>query len=265
MRESIQMVKWCGIASLLFLTLTYIFSVYSQVDFVFLSKVWLPKDFFLSVSSGIFASLLVVVFCETRRYFGLRTEIENKLFYRNTTLFTALKVLEVTIEDFIKHKEWNVPDNLLDKNIEVIQSEMSYLQTVEYSTFRKNQKSLLTEYELFQKKLLDEQAIIQAGIKLKLCINEIRVEYLKTQEKYLKERFDKSFFEIEKPIYTSENPKILNIFESILVYVDSIICAVDGFNLSLDMYRKNRFNWNDLKNKLVNSRFEDVYKADIQS
>lgn len=265
MRESIQMIKWGGAASLLFLILTYIFSVYSKVDFVIVSEVWLPKDFFMAVSSGIFASLLVVVFCEIRRYFSLKSEIEKKLFCHNTTLFTALKVLKITIEDYIKHKEWVVPENILDKNIEIIQGEMSYLQTVEYSTFRKNQKSLLTEYELFQKKLLDEQAIIQAGIKLKLCINEIRVEYLKTQEKYLKERFDKSFFEIEKPIYTSENPKILNIFESILVNVDSIICAVDGFNLSLDMYRKNRFNWNDLKNKLVNSRFEDVYKADIQS
>lgn len=41
MRESIQMIKWGGAASLLFLILTYIFSVYSKVDFVIVSEVWL--------------------------------------------------------------------------------------------------------------------------------------------------------------------------------------------------------------------------------
>ena len=157
MRESIQMIKWGGVASLLFLILTYIFSVYSKVDVVIVSEVWLPKDFFMAVSSGIFASLLVVVFCEIRRYFSLKSEIEKKLFCHNTTLFTALKVLKITIEDYIKHKEWVVPENILDKNIEIIQGEMSYLQTVGYITFTKSKKSLLTEYELFQKRLLDEQ------------------------------------------------------------------------------------------------------------
>lgn len=262
MRESIQMIKWGGAASLLFLILTYIFSVYSKVDFVIVSEVWLPKDFFMAVSSGIFASLLVVVFCEIRRYFSLKSEIEKKLFCHNTTLFTALKVLKITIEDYIKHKERVVPENILDKNIEIIQGEMSYLQNVGYITFTKSKKSLLTEYELFQKKLLDEQSIIQAGIKLKLCMQEIRIDYLKIQEEYLKEKFDKEFFDIQKPVYTSENPKISNILENILINIDSVICAVDGFNISLDAYRKNRFNWSSLKKNLVNSRFEDAYKTD---
>ena len=262
MRESIQMIKWGGVASLLFLILTYIFSVYSKVDVVIVSEVWLPKDFFMAVSSGIFASLLVVVFCEIRRYFSLKSEIEKKLFCHNTTLFTALKVLKITIEDYIKHKEWVVPENILDKNIEIIQGEMSYLQTVGYITFTKSKKSLLTEYELFQKRLLDEQSIIQAGTKLKLCMQEIRIDYLKIQEEYLKEKFDKEFFDIQKPVYTSENPKISNILENISINIDSVICAVDGFNISLDAYRKNRFNWSSLKKNLVNSRFEDAYRTD---
>ena len=245
MRESIQMIKWGGVASLLFLILTYIFSVYSKVDVVIVSEVWLPKDFFMAVSSGIFASLLVVVFCEIRRYFSLKSEIEKKLFCHNTTLFTALKVLKITIEDYIKHKEWVVPENILDKNIEIIQGEMSYLQTVGYITFTKSKKSLLTEYELFQKRLLDEQSIIQAGTKLKLCMQEIRIDYLKIQEEYLKEKFD-----------------ISNILENISINIDSVICAVDGFNISLDAYRKNRFNWSSLKKNLVNSRFEDAYRTD---
>lgn len=262
MRESIQMIKWGGVATLLFLILTYIFSVYSKVDVVIVSEVWLPKDFFMAVSSGIFASLLVVVFCEIRRYFSLKSEIEKKLFCHNTTLFTALKVLKITIEDYIKHKEWVVPENILDKNIEIIQGEMSYLQTVGYITFTKSKKSLLTEYELFQKRLLGEQSIIQAGTKLKLCMQEIRIDYLKIQEEYLKEKFDKEFFDIQKPVYTSENPKISNILENILINIDSVICAVDGFNISLDAYCKNRFNWSSLKKNLVNSRFEDAYMTD---
>lgn len=178
-------------------------------------------------------------------------------------MFTALKVLKITIEDYIKHKEWVVPENILDKNIEIIQGEMSYLQTVGYITFTKSKKSLLTEYELFQKRMLDEQSIIQVGTKLKLCMQEIRIDYLKIQEEYLKEKLDKEFFDIQKPVYTSENTKIFNILESLLINIDSVICAVDGFNISLDAYRKNRFNWNSLKKNLVNSRFEDAYKTDF--
>lgn len=51
-----------AVRSVLYLILTYIFSVYSKVDVVIVSEVWLPQDFFMAVSSGIFASLLVVVF-----------------------------------------------------------------------------------------------------------------------------------------------------------------------------------------------------------
>ena len=46
----------------------------------------------------------------------------------------------------------------------------------------------------------------------------------------LKEKFDKEFFDIQKPVYTSENPKISNILENISINIDSVICAVDGFN-----------------------------------
>ena len=33
----------------------------------------------------------------------------------------------------------------------------------------------------------------------------------------LKEKFDKEFFDIQKPVYTSENPKISNILENISI------------------------------------------------
>lgn len=256
MRDSIQMIKWCGCATLLFLMLTYISSVYSKVDFVLVSVVWLPKEFFLAVSSGIFASMLVVVFCEIRKYLSLKSEIENQLFNHNTTLFTAIKVLKVTIEDYITHKEL-VSDNLFDKNIEVIKGEIYFLQTVEYITFFKNKNSLSAEYELFREGLLNEQDVIQADARLKICINEIRIEFLKKQEEFLQEKFDKTYYDIEKPVYTSENPDILKLFQNILMSVDSLLDVVDNFNMSLDKHCNKRFKWNTLKEKLVQSRFKD--------
>lgn len=80
--------------------------------------------------------------------------------------------------------------------------------------------------------------INRSTAKLKLCMQEIRIDYLKIQEEYLKEKFDKEFFDIQKPVYTSENPNISNILENILINIDSVICADDGFNISLDAYRK---------------------------
>lgn len=63
MRETVLMIKWCGWLSLLFLVLTYVFSVHANVnkENSWINDIWLSDNFLITAFSGVFASLLVVL------------------------------------------------------------------------------------------------------------------------------------------------------------------------------------------------------------
>ncbi len=98
MRIAVLMIKWCSAFSFLFLILTYLFSVhvkkYPQNSFF--SEIWLSDDFLISICSGVFASLLVVILCEISRYRSLKINVEQRIYDTNVSLFITLRQYETT-------------------------------------------------------------------------------------------------------------------------------------------------------------------------
>ena len=80
MRESIKVIIWCSIVSIVFLILTYAVTVNAEAHFVVLDSVWISNNFLITLFGGIFASMLVVLLCEIQKYLSSKSRTEQYLF-----------------------------------------------------------------------------------------------------------------------------------------------------------------------------------------
>lgn len=245
MREAIIMIKWCLGTSLLSFVFTYFFSVHDNVDKdnSLISNIWLSDGFLSSVFCGIFASLLVVALCEIRRYMSLKETYKTRILSRTIILYTLLKVLKISIEDFINHKDWVVSENLLDSNLNSIKAEIDVLKEIDYETFKKSKNSLAVEYARFKGELCTHQEVLQAGLKLKIVLNIIKQENLEAQLKYTQNNMSA----LESHLYTLDNPKIAEFFNDTLGDVNYLFRLVDCFN---EKHCNAKIEWNKMKELL---------------
>lgn len=234
MRITVLMIKWCSAFSFLFLILTYLFSVhvkkYPQNSFF--SEIWLSDDFLISICSGVFASLLVVILCEISRYRSLKINVEQRIYDTNVSLFITLSVMKKAIEDCIDNKEV-VKDDFLDFFVEKFKKEKNELDSIDYTTFWNSKNSLATKYILYKAEL-SKQKIWDAGFKLKIVMHDIHKQYSKSSSSLL---------------YTPVNPAIKDVLNKILDNVNLIFSTVDCFNKALDNSCTKRFQWQNLKDE----------------
>lgn len=249
MREIIQVIKWCGKLSLLFVVATYLFYVNEEYKFIQLESKWLPYNFFVSIFSGIFASMLVVVLCEVKKYLCLKNEKEDYLFRKSLTLFSYLNVMKVTLERFISDKKLLVDDRLFDEPLHLIQNEMNCIKEVEYATFIAGQNSLTGQIGSFKYQLIQANRILQAGIRLRLLLTKIKEE--RWQEQIANRCFTTDIHGV-----SSEDEKVSILFNDIYNDVCSLLNIVDSFVKSLDAQCNGRYKWEEKKEQLNVPPFE---------
>ncbi len=59
MRESISVIKWCGLICIVFLVLTYAVTVNSEGNFITVDSVWISNSFLITLFGGVFALSLI--------------------------------------------------------------------------------------------------------------------------------------------------------------------------------------------------------------
>ena len=219
-----------------------------------INDIWLSDNFRITVFSGVFASLLVVLLSEIRSYLSLKNNVKNQIFCKTVTLYTLLNVLKISLEDYIKHKDWPVAENLLDPSMESINREMETLKGIDYTTFKKYKNLLMIEYTLFQQELYNHQDLLQAGLKLKIVISAIKRENLEEQLQFMQ----KNTGSLKSPLYTSENPKIAQLFNNLLGDVNLLLSKVESFIETLCKHNNKVAEWNKIKQSLAVARLEDM-------
>ena len=245
MRESIKIIKYCSKASLVFLLLTYVVSVNIEVHFMSIDSMLISNNFLITMFGGVFASMLVVVLCEVQKYLNVKTNTEEYLFYQSVYLYQALMQMRINIEDYLKHCEWQVPANLFDESIRMIQCEMNALQLTDYATFEHGNDSLMIEHGRFRIESLSKmQPILLAGIRLRLAINE--TEYYNLQ----KQLETHTYLSSNKQI-ASESPRVARILNDELKRVCLSVSLMDSYITAIDNYCNQRFKWDEMKVKFV--------------
>ncbi len=244
MRESIKVIKWCGSISLVFLVLTYLISVNIEGDFIEFNTVWISNSFLLTLFGGVFASMLVVVLCEVQKYLSAKANTEQFIFFHGVYLYQALEQMRVISVDYLNHQELQVPENLFDESIRMIQSETNALQYTDYATFKQKEDTLMYEHGRFRVDTLQKlQPILQSGIKLRIAINEEKRDELQKQlETYQ--------YGCVHTMVTSSRNKVRQVLNAEAERLSEVAGLMDHYLETVDRYCGCRFKWSEIKGQL---------------
>lgn len=232
------MIKFCSIVSIISLILLYVSIANTEVIFIINEYVCTSNDFVMTLFGGIFASIITVGMCEFRKYLTMKENTENYLFYQGFYLYQALVQLIQNIEDYKKHPEWPISDNLLDESMKMIQCEVISIQRTDYVTFWAQRNVMIKIHERFRMERLPNILFLRSGILLRLAINEEKLNYLQN--------------DMSPPAnFTSANVKLFQTLNDVLVKADSYAMLVDGYISTLDDYCSNRFKYKTMKSDMV--------------
>jgi len=151
MITSVKVIKFTSILSIIFLVITYLITVNIESGFIQFHTIWISNNFLLTVFGGVFASTLVVLFCEINKYLIDKKNTENQLFFQTMYLYQALFLMQHIILDYQSHPKAQIPENLFDNTTQMIKSQVCYLRGVDYSCFKKD--NVIDQRHLLFKKI----------------------------------------------------------------------------------------------------------------
>lgn len=155
------------------LLLTYL--VCANIAYGIFDFKWLSNSFLLAILSGIFASALVVLFCEIQKYNLIKKTNEDYLHDNALLLYSQLAIIQNTVKQATLRPENEVIKGSLDNCKRNAVLAIQNLMACDYNTFRKKQKLFLgltafrNNFPLIEKILNEchyfDAAIITAQIK----------------------------------------------------------------------------------------------------
>ena len=237
MRESIKTIKFTFWMTVIFLVLTYVFSVNSEIHFLAINWPWLSNSFGLTIVGGVFASMLVVLLCEIQKYLITKGNTERFIYYQSVYLYQWLLQTGQNAQDYLGHLEKQVPENLFDQCCAAIQAEINVLQNTDYATFRPKKQSLMNEYgKLKTDVLYHMNEVLQAGTLLRLATSQTQIDYLKQGI-------------MHKPSIASD-PLIKRTLEEQAENALSESKKIDDFLMVFDSFMKQKYGWQKARKEI---------------
>ena len=242
MRESIKVIKWCGSISFLFLIMTYLVSVNIESCFISVDSVWISNNFLLTLLGGVFTSMLVVALCEVQKYLSAKANTEQYLFSHGFYLYLALVQMKANATGYLNHQELQVPKNLFNQSIMMIQGEMNALENTDYATFKHKQDTLMYEHGKLQADTLQKlQPLLLSGNRLEIAIIKEKIDDLKGETHYTG----------AQKVITSSRDRVKHVLNAEVDRLSVAISLIDQYLEKIDKYCGNRFRWHEKKDKLI--------------
>lgn len=254
MSENIKTIKFTGAICMVLAILTYIITLNIEIGFFNPGLCWISNNFALTVCGGAFASILVVLLCEVHKYRSNRLACENYLFYQAMFLYGALYYMYKNIDEYIANQNQPVPDNLVDESIMMVCSQSMALRSVDYCTFKKDNKLTSTHQEFCSNKLPKIDSIKSVGYYLKIAI-------ACTQKRNLEQTHSQG-------IVTSANELVAKTLVAIRNHISPMLKHIDDYLDVIDKSCNNRYNWAKQKVNIAENyisileagKFEDFIK-----
>ena len=229
MNTSVKVIRFTSILSIILLVITYFITVNIESGFIQLNTIWISNNFLLTVFGGVLASTLVVLFCEISKYLINKKNTENQLFYQTMYLYQALFLMLHNILDYQSHPEKQIPENIFDITTQMIKSQVSFLQGIDYSCFKKN-NLIEQKHLLFKKETFYKFSTIEIGMNLIRCA-------------ILEERINNNF----NIIITSSNTRIAKILSDQINKLIPLLEEIGDFLKTIDDNCDNRYDWNKIR------------------
>ena len=254
MRSNIETIKFTGLFCLALAVLTYFVTLNIEIGFFQPNWSWMSNNFALTVCGGAFASFLVVMLCEVQKYRSNKLSCENFLYIRAMYLYSALYLLDKNIDEYIAAPSELVPNNLVDEKMMMIRSQSMAIQSVDYTTFRKNNALVTAHQDFCANGLAKADSLLGSSNYLKIAINQTKIKNLKETNK--------------EGTVTSADMLVAQTLVALKNRISPVFSDVSTYLGIINQHCNGRYNWEEQKTKIHDSyislfeagKFEDFLK-----
>lgn len=235
MNESVRVIKMLITLSIISLMLTYAVSVNSEFGLLRINSPYISNNFVFSICGGFFASVIVALVCEIRRYLDLKNNATNIIYSQFTFIYGQLRIIYNNIHFYQKTPIKNIPSKLLHLPTENINKCVNNLSNVEYTPlFRKDKISnVMKDFKLNYQQILNEYLIKCLYLDIALKTDDIdNLENNKTSH------------------VTSTYTKTKAVLQILENSIKPIINDIDNCLQNIDNQCKYRFEWKNIKNNI---------------
>lgn len=227
MKTNLKFIKFFSIASGIAFVACYI------VSLITFEKTWINSNFLFSVFSGVFASFIVVLITEIKKYFDNKSMAENCIYGNCVGLYTELTIQIKQLDMYLKNKEEQLPKAILEHRMPSLVSYNNGLRLIDYTTMKKK-NALFHRFTIFvQQEVPMVEQHIGNCINLQIAVNQTQIDYLKQG--------------VSGYNPTSADPLVNIASQKIKASAETRRVAIDGFLQTMLSFYPNRFNWDNEK------------------
>lgn len=236
MRSNITTIKFTALLSAIFAVFTYVITLNMELGFFTPNWPWISNNFALTVCGGVFASTLVVMFCEVQKYLSNKSSCEQYLFYQTVFLYSALSLTQRITKEFIETPTEAVTENLLERAVQMTQCQINAIQGVDYTAFSQKNKLLIAQHNFCFETIPKINSFLSADNYLRRAILTVQIANM--------EQFGQ-----KKPITTADQ-LILQVLTVINKNSLPLLNDVSEYLNTIDQACHNRFHWDIQKQKI---------------
>lgn len=213
-------------------------------------KTWINSNFLFSVFSGVFASFVVVLITEIKKYFDNKSTAENCIYGNCVGLYTELTVQIKQLDMYLKNKKELLPGAILEHRMPSLSSYNNALRLIDYTTMRKKNALFYHFIAFVQQETPKVEQHVGNCSNLHIAVNQTQINYLKQG--------------ISGYNPTSADPLVNIAAQKIKASAETQRVAIDGFLQTLVSFYPNRFNWDNEKASINQISF-DIQEMDKKS
>lgn len=231
MNESVRVIRWLVSLSIFSLILTYVVSVNSELGLLCLNSPYISNNFVFSIFGGVFASIVVMLACEIRKYIDLKINIRNMIYSQFAFMYGQLRITYDNINFYLDTPSEIVPSNLFHFSIENIKNSINNLNNLDYTLLYRKDKisNVIEDFKLNKQQILNEY--------LTDCINfdiALRTDSINNKSARV----------------TSASPKTKVVLQILKASEKTMMEYIDNYLQSIDSQCKNKYEWNNTKNDI---------------
>ena len=236
MKTNIKFIKFFSITSGIAFIACYVTSI------ITFEEPWLNSNFLFSVFSGVFASFIVILITEIKKYFDNKSIAENCIYSNCVGLYTELTVQIKQLDMYLKNRDELFPGAILEHRMPWLSSYNNNLRLIDYTTIRKKNALFHRFTSFVQQEVPKVEHHIGYCSNLQIAVNQTQIEHLKQGTMAYNP--------------TIADPLVNIAVQKIKASAEAQRVAIDGFLQTMMSFYPNCFNWDNEKASINQVSFD---------
>lgn len=236
MKTCVNTIKWLLWLLAVVFVITYVFSLNVENHFIVVNSRWFSNNFFFAIFSGAFASLIIVLAYEVIRYYQLRKETEDSMYFQFEGLYFHILQIKHTCERSLNGC-YAITENMIQQIVNDATANLNAIFWIDYTPFRKKNKVFMALMYFKKNKYQNMKSVLTDFMYLTIAIQADRISLLRQR----------------KPdTVTYNSPNTNATLNKIKRQTDTLLPLIDQNLKIIDKELGNRYNWPTMKQTIDN-------------